>query len=67
MTCLISWVNRDLLERPVACCATIDQVDSKLDHLAHEDLALLNTPLLPFTILPFLWELCPVRRAYPNE
>lgn len=60
---LISWDERDGLFVPVAPGATVDEVDTELLQLAHENLALLEAPILPFAVFALLWSFSPVCSA----
>ena len=53
--------------RPPDLCTDVNEVNSDLLQLASEDLALLDTPLLPFSVFTFLREVSPVGGADADE
>ena len=66
-THLVARPYGNLLLDPVSARAYIDEVDARLLHLAHEDLALFDPPLAPHAILALLRPRGPLRRANAHE
>lgn len=52
---------------PVTTAARVDKIDPETLQFTDEDFALLDTPLLPFSIITLLWAFGPICCTYPHE